>query len=95
MLHTLSHSPWHCDFSTFLSALQPGDEVLLLQDGVIAAIEGGLFLEKLRSAPISVSVLRDDVEARGLSAQISNSIVRVSYTDFVRMTLSHQSQMAW
>lgn len=95
MLHTLRHSPWQCDFSTFLTALQAGDAVLLLQDGVIAALEGTRFLEMLQNASISISVLQDDVEARGLSAQISNSIARVSYTDFVRMTVDHPTQMAW
>lgn len=95
MLHTLRHSPWQCDFATLISSLQEGDDVLLIQDGVIAALEGSRFLEMLRNAPISVSVLKDDVKARGLCAQISNNVVRVSYTDFVRMTVKHQSQMAW
>lgn len=95
MLHMLRHSPWQCDFTTFLSLLAPGDDVLLLQDGVMAALTGSPFVEKLFSAPISVSVLQNDVEARGLSAQISTGVVRVSYTEFVSLTLKHSGQMCW
>lgn len=95
MLHTLRHSPWQCDIAELLRMLQPGDDLLLIQDGVIAALEGGRYLESLRAAPITVYVLEEDIHARGLSAQISGSVVRVGYTDFVRLTVKHSAQMAW
>ena len=37
MLHTLSHSPWQCDIDALLSMLRDGDDLLLIQDGVLAA----------------------------------------------------------
>ncbi|MFU0448188.1 sulfurtransferase complex subunit TusB [Pseudocitrobacter faecalis] len=95
MLHTLSISPWHTDMNALMRVLKEGDDLLLRADGVVAAIEGGRFLDILRSAPISLHVLQEDVEARGLCGQISNSVVRVSYTDFVRLAVKHASQMAW
>lgn len=95
MLHTLRHSPWQCDIAELLRMLQPGDDLLLIQDGVIAALEGGRYLESLLAAPITVYVLEEDIHARGLSAQISGSVVRVGYTDFVRLTVKHSAQMAW
>ncbi|MGK9174306.1 sulfurtransferase complex subunit TusB [Yokenella regensburgei] len=95
MLHTLAHSPWQCDMTTLLRTLREGDDLLLLSDGVIAALEGGRYLELLRNAPITVHVLGEDVDARGLSGQISSSAVRVSYTDFVGLTLKHETQMRW
>lgn len=95
MLHTLRHSPWQCDIAELLRMLQPGDDLLLIQDGVIAALEGGRYLESLLAAPITVYVLEEDIHARGLSAQISGSVVRVGYTDFVRLTVKHPSQMSW
>lgn len=95
MLHTLRYSPWQCDIAELLRMLQPGDDLLLIQDGVIAALEGGRYLESLRAAPITVYVLEEDIHARGLSAQISGSVVRVGYTDFVRLTVKHSAQMAW
>lgn len=95
MLHILSISPWHTDMNALMRVLKEGDDLLLRADGVVAAIEGSRFLDILRSAPISLHVLQEDVEARGLCGQISNSVVRVSYTDFVRLAVKHASQMAW
>ncbi|WP_380183401.1 sulfurtransferase complex subunit TusB [Kalamiella sp. sgz302252] len=95
MLHTLITSPFKSDFNAMLRMLAKGDEVLLLQDGVLAALEGSQALEMLRLAPISLYVLQDDVMARGLSAQISASATAVSYTEFVALTVKQTQQMAW
>lgn len=95
MLHTLSRSPWHCDMAALLRLLGPGDDLLLLSDGVTAALEGGRYLELLLNAPINVHALAEDVDARGLSGQISNSVARVSYNDFVSLTVKHAVQMCW
>ncbi len=65
MLHTLSSSPWHTDLRAMLRLVKDGDDLLLLSDGVIAAIAGGPFLEILRSAPITIHALQDDIDARG------------------------------
>ncbi len=86
--------PWLTDFSALLRLLGEGDELLLLQDGVTAAVDGNRYLESLRNAPIKVYALNEDLIARGLSGQISNDIIRIDYTDFVRLTVKHTSQMA-
>ncbi len=44
MLHTLSVSPWHADIAAMLRVMDHGDDLLLLSDGVTAAIAGGRFL---------------------------------------------------
>ncbi|KQN63961.1 sulfurtransferase complex subunit TusB [Erwinia sp. E602] len=95
MLHTLMSSPFHCDLPALQRLLAAGDDLLLLQDGVLAALAGSQALESLQLAPISIYVLKDDVEARGLSAQISTSVMQVGYTDFVRLTVKHPQQMTW
>jgi tRNA 2-thiouridine synthesizing protein B len=81
--------------TALLRTLQAGDDLLLLSDGVIAGIEGGRYLDLLLAAPISVHALNEDIAARGLSGQISNSITRVSYTEFVSLTVKHAVQMSW
>ena len=81
MLHTLHRSPWLTDFAALLRLLSEGDELLLLQDGVTAAVDGNRYLESLRNAPIKVYALND--------------IILIDYTDFVRLTVKHSSQMAW
>ncbi|MEL2240147.1 sulfurtransferase complex subunit TusB [Leclercia adecarboxylata] len=95
MLHTLSHSPWHCDIESLLNMLREGDAVLLIQDGILAAVEGSRFVDILCNAPISVSALKDDIDARGLSGQISTKIDVVSYTDFVNLAIQHTGQLNW
>ncbi|MCT4703508.1 sulfurtransferase complex subunit TusB [Enterobacteriaceae bacterium H20N1] len=95
MLHILRQSPFNADLDTLLRCMNAGDDLLLLQDGVIAAIKGGRYLELLLEAPISISALQEDLEARGLAAQISSKIDTVSYNDFVRLTIKHERQMTW
>ncbi|MDD9246638.1 sulfurtransferase complex subunit TusB [Enterobacter soli] len=95
MLHTLSHSPWQCDIEALVRLLREGDDLLLIQDGVLAAIEGSRFVEILTNAPISVSALKEDIDARGLAGQISAKIDVVGYTDFVNLAVTHSSQMNW
>lgn len=95
MLHTLSHSPWQCDIDAMVRMLRDGDALLLLQDGVLAAMAGSRYVEILTNAPIKVFALRDDIEARGLAAQISTTIDVVSYTDFVNLAIAHTGQMNW
>jgi len=80
---------------TMLRTLQAGDDLLLLSDGVIAGTEGGRYLDLLRAVPISLHALEEDIAARGLSGQISNDIIRVSYNDFVSLAVKHASQMTW
>jgi len=95
MLHTLMTSPFQCDFVLLQRMLKAGDELLMLQDGVLAAIEGGTALVALRTAPVTLYVLQEDVDARGLSAQISDSVTPVSYNEFVALTVKHSQQMTW
>jgi tRNA 2-thiouridine synthesizing protein B len=80
--------------AAMLRLLKEGDDLLLLSDGVIAIAEGR-FLEILQSAPISLYALQEDIEARGLAGQIADSVVRVSYTDFVRLSVKHAGQLSW
>ncbi|ADP10554.1 MULTISPECIES: sulfurtransferase complex subunit TusB [Erwinia] len=95
MLHTLMTSPFRCDLPAILRLLAAGDDVLLLQDGVIAALEGSVALEALLKAPINLYALKEDLEARGLLAQISSRVTVIGYTDFVQLTVRNLQQMAW
>ncbi|MBF4663982.1 sulfurtransferase complex subunit TusB [Cronobacter malonaticus] len=95
MLYTLSHSPWQVDIHALLRLVRPGDDILLMQDGVVAAVKDNGHLATLLASPARVVALQSDVEARGLVAQISSSIDTISYTEFVKLTVKHASQMAW
>ncbi|WP_202305540.1 sulfurtransferase complex subunit TusB [Dryocola clanedunensis] len=95
MLHILSRSPFTMDINALLRCVKAGDELLLIQDGVIAALAGSRPLELLLAAPISLFALHEDLEARGLAAQISTKIDAVSYNHFVRLTVKHERQITW
>lgn len=95
MLHTLMHSPYYSDLDTLLLLLTAEDDLLLLQDGVLGALEGSSALSRLLTAPATLWVLTEDVTARGLVAQISAKARPVDYTGFVALTEKHQQQMTW
>ncbi|WP_039057673.1 sulfurtransferase complex subunit TusB [Enterobacter sp. Bisph1] len=95
MLHTMSRSPWQCDMAAMLRLMNPGDDLLLLSDGVTAALKQGRYIELLLNAPIKVHVLKEDIAARGLDGQISHSVVKVDYNDFVSLTVKNAVQLHW
>lgn len=95
MLHTLLHSPSHSDLETLISMTEAGDDLLLLQDGVLAAVAGSRALQRLATSPATLWVLEEDVQARGLAGQISTSVQSVDYNGFVTLTIRHPQQMVW
>ncbi|MBA5237137.1 MULTISPECIES: sulfurtransferase complex subunit TusB [Pectobacterium] len=95
MLHTLSCSPYHADLDTLLRGLDKGDALVLLQDGVIAALAGGNIIYRLLDSAVPLYALRPDVVARGMTEQISNSVVLIDYNEFVQLTVEHPQQLAW
>ena len=54
MLYTLLQSPWQCDIDSLLLLMQEGDDLLLLQDGVTAALEGSQMFIKLSASPATL-----------------------------------------
>lgn len=95
MLHTLMHSPAYSDLDTLLLMAGAGDDLLLLQDGVLAALTGSRALMRLSESDLTLWVLDEDVQARGLAGQISTRVQSVDYTGFVTLTIRHQQQIVW
>ncbi|CAK9886506.1 MAG: Protein TusB [Candidatus Erwinia impunctatus] len=95
MLHTLSRSPYQCDLTTLLRLISADDDLLLIQDGVLAAIAGSTVSKVLSEQGITCYVLREDVMARGLTAQLAESVILTDYSGFVGLTVRHQQHMAW
>ncbi|MDV5140745.1 MULTISPECIES: sulfurtransferase complex subunit TusB [Yersiniaceae] len=94
MLFTLSQSPFQTDLPALLRLTGQGDDLLLMQDGVLAGLKGSAALDWLLAAPISLYALKEDVEARGLTAQISDKITLIGYTTFVTLTVKHAQHVA-
>lgn len=71
------------------------DDLLLLQDGVLAAVEGNELLRGLLQSPATLYVLQEDAAARGITTQISVEVQKIGYNEFVELTVRHQQQLAW
>ncbi len=70
-----------------------GDDILLIEDAVYLANPKHAQNSLLPS--VSVSVLRADIDARGLGDHISAQITCVGYSGFVSLTERHQQSLTW
>ncbi|MEC5343868.1 sulfurtransferase complex subunit TusB [Brenneria populi] len=95
MLHTLSHSPYYCDIDALLRCVGPDDALLLLQDGVIAALADTHWANRLLGASIPLYVLKDDADARGVTERISSKFTLIGYNQFVQLTVKYSRHLAW
>ena len=86
----------HCQDSleSCLSAMLPGDGLLLFQDGVYLLARQKPDLDHL-SAKKSLFVLGEDLVARGISAKIPASYTLVDYPAFVGLTLEFSKVISW
>ena len=94
MLYTIAKSPFNCDFMTILRLITEQDAVLLMQDGVIAAMAQSKHVCELQKTGAQLYVLEADVNARGLQNLISAAVSKVNYQGFVRLTEAHKQHFA-
>lgn len=92
MLHTINKSPFeNCTFDTCIRFLQPGDAILLIEDGVYAVQAGNRFsaiiTNLLENNP--VFALQPDLEARGITI-VTQGVQCVDYEGFVGLVEEHQ-----
>ncbi|XBC39688.1 MAG: sulfurtransferase complex subunit TusB [Buchnera aphidicola (Chaetogeoica yunlongensis)] len=95
MLHILMRSPFETDMVLFINMLESLDDVLMLQNSVIMALEDNIFLKQLLSLSVFLYVLEDDLCARGLLKKISSCVQVIDYKKFVNLTEQHEKQILW
>ena len=98
ILHTVNKSPFERNsFSSCLMHALPGSGVLLLEDGVYAALQGTAASEAVTAAAKQVKLyaLGPDLDARGISAKVMDCINVVDYTGFVKLVEKHDRVQAW
>jgi len=99
VLHTVNKSPFDRDtLSSCLRLARAGSTILLIEDGVYAALRGTAVEETLRGAldAHGIHVLEPDLLARGLDpGQLIEGIERVDYGGFVDLAAAHDSVQAW
>ncbi|QJC34976.1 sulfurtransferase complex subunit TusB [Enterobacteriaceae endosymbiont of Donacia piscatrix] len=99
MLYTLFSSPTSCNFSLLLNFLNINDDLLLIQDGVLAGLKNSLYFKKItkikKKMKLLIFAINDDILARGLDLDISNKITRINYKKFVYLIIKHKKQIIW
>lgn len=98
MLHTVNKSPF--DNGTLRCCLKfarQGSAVLLIEDGVYAAVKDTAVAKDVQAAMGSVAIyaLRPDVEARGMQNRMMDGIRLVDYEGFVDLVVEHSAVQSW
>ena len=91
MLYMVNKSPLMTNnLATCLEIAPEGEPVLLYEDGVYGAIDGGRFAEQLKTAlkHHPVYALEADLEARGVK-RIIEGIQVIDYDGFVGLVEKH------
>lgn len=99
MLHTVNKSPTEKNsLDTCLRLAKPGSAILLIEDGVYAAMSGTSVDQRIRDA-ISrhdVYVLEPDLKLRGVEHdRIVEGIKIAGYDDFVDLAVKHKRVQSW
>jgi len=98
-LHTVNKSPFERNsLDTCLRLAKQGSGILLIEDGVYAAVKGTAVSGKLEKATgdHKVYVLGPDLAARGMQAdQVIDGIAVVDYAGFVDLAAEHDRVNAW
>lgn len=96
MLHTVITSPFHTQsLQSCLRYINPADEILLLQDAVIAGIEKNFWCDAIKKSGVKIYLLEADLAARGLLGRVDNHFEVVDYSGFVLLSDKHETQMKW
>ncbi len=93
MLHIVNKS--HSERNALASCLrvaQAGQSVLLIEDGVYAAVGGALGEATTR---LKVYALGPDLAARGLAGKAAAGVTLVDYAGFVDLVAEHSSNQTW
>ncbi len=99
MLHTVNKSPFEKNsLDACLRLAKPGSALLLIEDGVYAAMKGTTVEERVKAAAQDKKVyaLGPDIKARGLDAdQVIDGVTVVDYGGFVDLAAESDKVQAW
>ena len=95
ILHTLNASPTSPAFADCMRLLRKGDALLLLGDGVYAALAGTPACAELKNTGAELYLLEPDTSAAGLLNRVGDTLCIVDYEGFVALTERFPKQQAW
>ncbi len=98
-LHTVNKSPFdQRTLSACIAVCQPGDALLLIENGVYGSLPASPEAEALRALcerQVKVYALKADLQARGLIDRVADGITVVEYEEFVTLTVAHKTIQSW
>ena len=99
MLHTVNKSPFERNsLESCLRLATAGSAVLLIEDGVYAALAGTAKSDMVesRKGDLTFYVLDADLEARGLNDKpLIEGVETVNYGGFVDLVANNDASQAW
>jgi tRNA 2-thiouridine synthesizing protein B len=98
MLHTVNKSPYERNtLDTCLAHVKKGSALLLIEDGIYAAVKGTAYAKKIEQAlkTVPVYALGPDIEARGLQGRILDGVKLVDYGGFVDLAAEYPTVQSW
>ncbi len=98
MLHIVNKS--HTQTNALQSCLRlakPGAALLLTEDAVYAATQGGAVSSGIADAmkQLKVYALQPDVQARGMDGKLLDGVTAVGYDGFVDLVTEHPNNQSW
>jgi len=98
-LHTVNKSPFEKNsLEQCIQRAANGGSLILIEDGVTAAVAGNAFSARLADASknITLYVLASDLAARGFAdAELVEGVSKVDYTGFVDLVTQHERVHSW
>ncbi len=97
MLHTVNKSPYNSNsLEVCMGYTQPGDVVLLIEDGVYAAMKGGASEALVSGSSAKIYALGPDLKARGIAGEkLIDGIEVVGFDGFVSLAADNDKVQNW
>jgi len=95
MLHVVNKSPYERDaLATCVGYYRDGDTLLLIEDGVYAAVAAGKAAANLKG--LKVAALSSDLKARGVGEdKLIEGLQLVDYAGFVDLVATADRVQSW
>lgn len=96
MLHIVNQSPFASScLADCLRICSAPAGILLIEDGVYAALAGSQWLRLMLEKTPRIYVLDADVDARGLAGKIAADATSIDYAGFVELCCEYSSTHSW
>jgi len=93
MLNIVNKSPFASNsLDSCLSTSAPGSSVLLIEDGVYAALSGRIAETQ---SDFTYYALESDLQARGLEGRVPDGVEVIDYSGFVDLVADHDRVQSW